>query len=87
MRPGWKGAAAAAPARFAPKGFLLARLIELFGTGMATPRGLEAQRLAIELTPLGFVTAAQLSTWFNSRKSRMSKETRKGDEKATAAAI
>ena len=45
--------ASAAPARFAANNALRARLSDLFDTGMATPRGNLAQRLATELRALG----------------------------------
>ena len=55
--------------RFNANDAQLARLIELFDTGMAAPRGDELQRLTTEIAVLGPITEQQLCRWWQNRKS------------------
>ena len=63
---------------------LLARLIELFNTGMAAPRGNQRQLLVSKLAVLGPVTETQLVGWFYRRNAKLAQLARKAGAGAGA---
>ena len=62
--------------RWSPNPTQLARLEELFATGMGTPNGDIRTKITDELTKLGPVNEANVYNWFQNKKARMKKAER-----------
>lgn len=60
--------------RWSPNPTQLARLEELFATGMGTPNGDIRTKITDELTKLGPVNEANVYNWFQNKKARTKKK-------------
>ena len=70
--------------RWNPTPAQLARLEELFATGMGTPNGDLRTQITEELAKLGQINEANVYNWFQNKKARMKKKQQ--EELAAAAA-
>ena len=70
--------------RWNPTAAQLARLEELFATGMGTPNGDLRTQITAELARLGQINEANVYNWFQNKKARMKK---KAQEEAAAAML
>ena len=60
--------------RWTPTATQLARLEELYATGMGTPNGALRTQITEELARLGPINEANVYNWFQNKKARMKKK-------------
>ena len=68
--------------RWSPTQAQLARLEELYATGMGTPNGDLRTQITEELARLGTINEANVYNWFQNKKARMKKKAKEDAEEA-----